>query len=64
MVGVPGRLRGPLVGYRVVEVGSFIAGPHCASILASFGAEVIKVEPPIKGDPIRGWRELDQHGTA
>lgn len=40
---------------RVLELGSFIAGPYCASILGSFGAEVIKVEPA-KGDQIRGWR--------
>ena len=48
-------LRGPLRGMRVLELGSFIAGPYCASILGSFGAEVIKVEPEA-GDQIRGWR--------
>jgi crotonobetainyl-CoA:carnitine CoA-transferase CaiB-like acyl-CoA transferase len=47
-------LQGPLKGMRVLELGSFIAGPYCASILGSFGAEVIKVEPKA-GDQIRGW---------
>lgn len=46
----------PLEGVRVLEVGQLIAGPFTGSILAYFGAEVIKVEPPGKGDPIRQWR--------
>jgi crotonobetainyl-CoA:carnitine CoA-transferase CaiB-like acyl-CoA transferase len=46
----------PLTGVRVLELGQLIAGPFTASILAYFGAEVIKVEPPGKGDPIRQWR--------
>lgn len=46
----------PLQGVRVLELGQLIAGPFTGSMLAYFGAEVIKVEPPGKGDPIRQWR--------
>ncbi|MDB6061889.1 MAG: carnitine dehydratase [Verrucomicrobiaceae bacterium] len=46
----------PLDGIRVLELGQLIAGPFTGSVLAYFGAEVIKVEPPLKGDPIRQWR--------
>jgi crotonobetainyl-CoA:carnitine CoA-transferase CaiB-like acyl-CoA transferase len=42
-----------LKGIRVLDLGTFIAGPHCATILAEFGAEVIKVEPPNTGDSLR-----------
>ena len=42
-----------LAGIRVLDLGTFIAGPHCATILAEFGAEVIKVEPPGEGDSLR-----------
>ena len=45
----------PLQGVRVVEMGSLLAGPFCGQILGDFGAEVIKVEPPGKGDPMRDW---------
>src|SRR5215210_910768 len=45
----------PLEGVRVVEMGSLLAGPFCGQLLADFGAEVIKVEPPGKGDPMRQW---------
>jgi len=54
----------PLDGIRVIEVGQLLAGPWAGTMLAYFGAEVIKVEPPGDGDPIRGWRELDPSGTA
>jgi succinyl-CoA---D-citramalate CoA-transferase len=45
----------PLEGVRVVEMGSLLAGPFCGQLLADFGAEVIKLEPPGKGDPMRQW---------
>ena len=54
----------PLDGVKVLEMGQLIAGPHAGSILAYFGAEVIKVEPCNTGDPIRAWRELDSTGTS
>lgn len=53
----------PLEGIRVIEMGQLLAGPFTGSMLAYFGAEVIKVEPPNGGDPIRGWREV-QNGTS
>jgi len=53
----------PLAGVRVLEFGTLIAGPFCARILAEFGAEVIKVESPDGGDPLRKWRKLYQ-GTS
>ena len=46
---------GPLSGLRVVEMGTLIAGPFCGQILGDFGAEVIKIEDPKVGDPMRQW---------
>jgi formyl-CoA transferase len=46
---------GPLTGVRVVEMGHLLAGPFCGHLLADFGAEVIKLEPPGRGDPMREW---------
>ena len=46
---------GPLSGVRVLEMGSFIAGPFAGQLLADYGAEVIKVEPVKGGDPMREW---------
>ena len=54
----------PLQGIKVIEVGQLLAGPFAGTLLAYFGAEVIKVEPPGDGDPIRGWRLLDNQGTS
>ena len=53
----------PLHSVKVVELGTLIAGPFCTRILAEFGAEVIKIEAPGEGDPLRGWRKLYQ-GTS
>ncbi len=50
---------GPLEGYRVIELGQLLAGPFAGCMLGYFGAEVIKVESPDGGDPIRRWREMD-----
>lgn len=54
----------PLAGIRVLELGQLIAGPFCGSILGYYGAEVIKIEPPHIGDPLRIWRHLDSDGTS
>jgi crotonobetainyl-CoA:carnitine CoA-transferase CaiB-like acyl-CoA transferase len=51
------------VGLRVLELGSFIAGPFAGQLLGDYGADVVKVEPPDGGDPMRHWGEtLDGHG--
>lgn len=50
----------PLQGVKVVEFGTLIAGPFCARVLAEFGAEVVKVESPDGGDPLRQWRKLHE----
>ncbi|MCU6433133.1 CoA transferase [Undibacterium sp. Jales W-56] len=54
---------GPLAGIKVLELGTLIAGPFCARMLAEFGAEVIKIESPDGGDPLRQWRVL-KDGTS
>ena len=53
----------PLNGIRVLELGSLIAGPYASSLLAQFGAEVIKIESPLNGDPLRQWRKMHD-GTS
>ncbi len=53
----------PLEGVKVVEFGTLIAGPFCARVLAEFGAEVVKIESPEGGDPLRQWRKLHE-GTS
>ena len=54
---------GPLSGIRVLELGQLIAAPFAARLMAEFGAEVIKVEPPGEGDPLRKWRKMHE-GTS
>jgi len=49
---------GPLAGFRVIELGQLLAGPFAGCMLGYFGAEVIKIESPRGGDPIRNWREM------
>ena len=53
----------PLCGIRVIEIGQLLAGPFAGTMLAYFGAEVIKIEAPGDGDPIRRWRILE-NGTS
>ncbi|CDQ18960.1 CaiB/BaiF CoA transferase family protein [Halobacillus karajensis] len=52
-----------LEGVKVLELGSLIAGPFAGRLMAEFGADVIKVEPPKKGDPLREWRHIYE-GTS
>ena len=47
-----------LAGLKVLELGQLIAGPFAAKTRADFGAEVVKIEPPGAGDPLRKWRLL------
>ncbi|MEZ0600723.1 CaiB/BaiF CoA transferase family protein [Paraburkholderia sp. IW21] len=54
---------GPLQGIRVIEIGTLIAAPFAARLMAEFGAEVIKIEAPGTGDPLRKWRKLHE-GTS
>ncbi|WP_295521308.1 CoA transferase [Limnohabitans sp. Rim8] len=60
---MPQLTPGALKGLRVVEMGQLIAGPFAAKTLGDFGADVIKIEPPGAGDPLRNWRML-QDGTS
>jgi formyl-CoA transferase len=52
-----------LKGVKVIEIGTLIAGPYAASLLGQFGADVIKIESPVDGDPLRKWRKL-HNGTS
>ncbi|MEU8613674.1 CoA transferase [Actinoplanes sp. NPDC048791] len=54
----------PLDDLRVVEFGQLLAGPFCGQLLGDFGAEVIKVEDPAKGDPMRQWGREKPHGKS
>ncbi|MDJ0941520.1 MAG: CoA transferase, partial [Woeseiaceae bacterium] len=51
---------GPLRDIRVIELGQLIAGPFCGQLMADMGADVIKVEAPGQGDPMRGWGQGEQ----
>jgi len=55
---------GPLKDIRVVEMGQLLAGPFCGQLLADFGAEVLKIEPPGVGDPMREWGREKPHGKS
>ncbi|MEO0998562.1 MAG: CaiB/BaiF CoA-transferase family protein [Pseudomonadota bacterium] len=54
-----GERQGPLTDVRVIELGQLIAGPYCGQLMADMGADVVKVEPPGKGDPMRVWGRGD-----
>ena len=54
----------PLADLRVVELGQLLAGPFCGQLLGDFGAEVIKVEDPGRGDPMREWGREKPHGQS
>ena len=56
-------MAGPLTGIRVIEIGTLIAAPFAARMLGEFGADVIKIEAPENGDPLRKWRKLHE-GTS
>src|SRR3954466_11405699 len=60
---IHGIFMGPLSDIKVLELGTLIAGPFCSRMLAEFGAQVIKIEAPDGGDPLRQWRKL-HHGTS
>lgn len=62
-MNLPQLAPGALDGLKVVEMGQLIAGPFAGKTLAEFGADVIKIEPPGSGDPLRNWR-LIQDGTS
>lgn len=53
----------PLQGLKVLELGQLIAGPFATKLLGEFGADVIKIEPPGTGDPLRKWRMIEE-GTS
>lgn len=55
---------GPLSDLRLIELGTLIAGPFCGQLLGDLGAEVIKVEPPGQGDPMREWGREKAHGQS
>jgi formyl-CoA transferase len=55
---------GPLSDLRVIEMGQLLAGPFCGQLLADFGADVIKIEPPGQGDPMREWGREKSGGKS
>jgi formyl-CoA transferase len=55
---------GPLKGLRVIELGVLLAGPFCGQLLGDMGADVIKIEPPGQGDPMRDWGTIRPEGEG
>ena len=64
MASVDTKGGGPLAGLRLIEMGTLLAGPFCGQLLGDFGAEVIKLEPPGQGDPMREWGREKSHGMS
>lgn len=60
----PAHAEGPLAGLRVVEMGQLLAGPFCGQILSDLGADVIKLEDPGRGDPMRQWGRKRPSGES
>lgn len=58
------RKNGPLADIRVIEMGTLLAGPFCGQLLGDYGAEVIKIEQPGTGDPMREWGQEKAHGMS
>lgn len=58
------KKNGPLSDIRVIEMGSLLAGPFCGQLLGDFGAEIIKIEQPKIGDPMREWGQEKAHGES
>jgi len=54
----------PLADIRVIEMGQLLAGPFCGTLLGDFGAEVIKIEDPVAGDPMRQWGQEKPYGLS
>jgi formyl-CoA transferase len=55
---------GPLAGLRLLELGTLLAGPFAGRLLGDMGAEIIKVEPPGKPDPLREWGQARYEGRT
>jgi formyl-CoA transferase len=64
MAGQEAQATGPLKGLRVIELGVLLAGPFCGQLLGDMGAEVIKIEPPNQGDPMRDWGNIKPEGEG
>ncbi|TCJ97104.1 CaiB/BaiF CoA transferase family protein [Nocardia alba] len=64
MSAEPTPAPGPLQGLRVIEMGQLLAGPFCGQLLGDFGAEVIKLEAPGSGDPMRQWGREQADGAS
>ncbi len=64
MANEPKTGTGPLAGLRLIEMGTLLAGPFCGQLMGDFGAEVLKVEPPGQGDPMREWGREKSHGMS
>ncbi|MBB4930449.1 formyl-CoA transferase [Lipingzhangella halophila] len=64
MPGSDEQVPGPLAGLRVLEMGQLLAGPFCGQLLGDLGAEVIKLEAPGSGDPMRQWGREKPHGKS